>query len=89
MRERIDGRVDERCMTDKMNKHGCSVETNGAPAPFCLIDMDRPEAPERRAAGKCDYLFLAADSGRSGLWVVRSCRSLCTVASCIGRRFKN
>ena len=69
MLERIE-RDYSRCMTKTMNKQGCSVETNGAPAPFCLIDMDRPEAPERRAAGKCDYLFLAADSGRSGLWVV-------------------
>ena len=56
-----------------MNKQGCSVDTNVIRAR--TISFDRHGSPRssraKRAAGKCDYLFLAADSGRSGImWVV-------------------
>ena len=70
MLERIDERVDSRCMTDTMNKQGCSVPTNDAPTPFRVIDLDHSAAPVKPSARKCDYLFLAADNYRPGLLVV-------------------
>ena len=57
-------------MAETMNKQGCAVGVNDAPAPFRVIDLDHSEAPVGRSARKCDYLFLAADSSRHGLFVV-------------------
>ena len=70
MLERIDERVDSRCMTSTMNKQGCSVRTNDAPTPFRVIDLDHSAAPVKPSARKCDYLFLAADTDLPGLLVV-------------------
>lgn len=54
-------------MVETMNKQGCVVSVGEVSAPFRVIDVDHPEAPVRRTARKCDYLFVAADRGRSGL----------------------
>ena len=56
-------------MAETMNKQGCAVGINEVPALFRAIDLDHPEAPLGRAARKCDYLFVAADSSRRGLFV--------------------
>jgi len=65
----IDERVDARCMAETMNKQGCAVGINDAPAPLRVIDLDHVEAPVGRSARKCDYLFVSAASSRSGLFV--------------------
>lgn len=65
----IDERIDARCMAETMNKQGCAVGTSDVAAPFRLIDLDHSEAPVRRTARKCDYLFVAATPSRSGLFV--------------------
>ena len=57
-------------MTEAMNKQGCSVGTDGAPAPHRVIDMDHPAAPVEPNHRKCDYLFLAAEEGGPGVLVV-------------------
>lgn len=67
MLERIDRRVDARCMTETMNKQGCAVDTDGAPAPYRVIDMDHATAPVDSSARKCDYLFFAEEAGRPGI----------------------
>lgn len=58
----IDARIDARCMTKSLNKRGCAVDTNGAPVPSRVIDMDHAEAPVKPTAQKCDYLYFATDS---------------------------
>ena len=56
-------------MVETINKQGCVVTTDEVSAPFRVIDLDHAEAPVGRAARKCDYLFVAADRGQSGLVV--------------------
>lgn len=69
MLAQIDERVDARCMAETMDKQGCAVGINDMPAPFRVVDLDHPQAPVGRTARKCDYLFVAADSSRPGLFV--------------------
>ena len=66
----IDERVDARCMVTTMNKQGCTVDTDDAPVPCRVIDMDHSAAPADPSDRKCDYLFLAADAGRRRILVV-------------------
>ena len=70
MLEQIDKRVDARCVTQTMNKQGCSVCVDDAATPFRVIDMDHSTAPVGSRARKCDYLYLAADSDRPTMLVV-------------------
>ena len=56
-------------MAETMDKQGCAVGINDMPAPFRVVDLDHPQAPVGRTARKCDYLFVAADSSRPGLFV--------------------
>ena len=65
----IDAKVDSRCRTTVLNKQGCEVDSEGAPAPRLVIDMDHPNAPVGRAR-KCDYLLLAEDANPQRLLVV-------------------
>lgn len=67
---RIDRRIDSRCVVKAMNKQGCTVDTEDAPEPYRIIDMDHPAAPAGPNATKCDYLFLAEPANRRPLWVV-------------------
>lgn len=63
----IEERIDARCMTETICKQGCSVDTDGASAPYRVIDMDHTAAPAARGARKCDYLFFAVEAGRPGI----------------------
>lgn len=54
--------VDPEALSDECEKQGCKVGLTGVPAPFHLIDMDRPGAPAK-AGGRCDYLLVGADNG--------------------------
>ena len=49
----------DKCLAKgKYRKKGCSVSLKDAPAPFVMIDMDKPQAPVRQDETKCDYIFI-------------------------------
>ena len=49
---------DECFATGRLRKEGCSVSLKDAPAPFVMIDMDKPQAPVGQNETKCDYIFI-------------------------------
>ena len=63
-------RVDSGCLAETCDKQGCVVGLQGSPSPFLLIDMDHPDSPARKGAGRCDYLFIGEGDGGAALYVV-------------------
>ena len=57
--ERIRKNLPDECLAKgKYRKKGCSVSLQKAPPPFIMIDMDKPQAPVKQDATKCDYIFI-------------------------------
>ena len=63
-------KVDDACVTNgRLQKEGCSVKLRDAPPTRLIIDFDRPGSPLGPDQKRCDYLFVAAVTGKLG-WVV-------------------
>ena len=60
------GRVAESCRASRLDKQGCKLGLDGAPASHMVVDLDHAEAPVRRSQEKCDYLFFGSE-GKAGL----------------------
>ena len=68
--ETVRKQVEKDCVKNKgLRREGCSVSLKDAPKPHLTIDFDRPGSPLGQRQIRCDYLFVADDTDKSG-WVV-------------------
>lgn len=58
----LNEKLNRECLTEKCKKSNCSLNMQGAPSPFVLIDMDAEGAPVEEEQKKCDFLFLGGES---------------------------
>ncbi len=62
-------KLDDQCLTGRLNKDGCRIPMTGAPDPHLVVDFDKPGSPLGSNQTRCDYLFIAEGNEGSG-WVV-------------------
>ena len=72
--ENLERQVPAECLAVTCNKDGCTLDMEGAPAPFVLIDLDCMQLLDKFHelvdSGRCDYLFVGCDKEIDLLWVV-------------------
>ena len=74
--ENFEQQIPQECMVVTCSRDGCTLDMEGAPSPFVLIDLDCSQLLSKYhnlvKEGRCDYLFLGWDSETDPnvLWVV-------------------
>jgi hypothetical protein len=54
--------ISGKCITTQCNRDGCSLNLDGAPEPYILVDMDHPEGPAPQNETRCDYIFVGGNN---------------------------
>ena len=60
--------VDKSRLVKRCRREGCAVSLAEAPESRLIVDFDKPASPLGSDSTRCDYLFVAEESGGSG-WV--------------------
>ncbi len=74
--ENLEQQIPQECKVVTCSRDGCTLDMEGAPSPFVLIDLDCSQLLSKYhklvKEGRCDYLFLGWDSETDPnfLWVV-------------------
>ena len=67
--ESVRGRINRKSLVKGgLSKDGCKVVMTDAPAPRLVVDFDKPGAPLKTDATRCDYLLVAEGEHGRG-WV--------------------
>ena len=67
--QRVRANVDVQCVVAEMDKEGCRVSLDGAPAPRLIVDLDERGSPLGHPNRRCDYLFFGDDNDGGADWV--------------------
>ena len=74
--ENLEQQIPQGCMVVTCSRDGCTLDMEGAPSPFVLVDLDCSQLLSKYhklvKEGRCDYLFLGWDSESDPnvLWIV-------------------
>ena len=44
------------------DRDGCSLDLDGVPEPYILVDMDHPAGPAPQNKPRCDYIFIGGNN---------------------------
>ena len=60
--DRVEKKISSECITTQCDRDGCSLNLDGAPDPYFLVDMDHPSGPAPQNETRCDYIFIGGNN---------------------------
>ena len=60
--DRVQRKISSECITTQCDRDGCSLNLDGAPEPYILVDMDHPAGPAHQNKTRCDYIFIGGNN---------------------------
>ncbi len=67
--QRVRENVDVHCVVSEIDKEGCRVSLDGAPATRLIVDLDERGSPLGHPDRRCDYLFFGDNNDGGEDWM--------------------